>query len=270
MDFRFREEQELVRGLARQILETEVTRERLKAAEDEGGGFDPALWSRLAEANLLGVAVPEAHGGMGFGLLELCVLLEELGRVVAPVPAVATLVLGALPITEWGTDAQRARWLPALAAGKAILSAALGDVGGDAPERPATRADRRGPAWVLSGEKRGVPHAHRTQRILVPARTEAGVALFLLDPQAPGVSLGRSVTSTGEPLCDLTLQETPVEEDALLGGDARGGALALGRLQDLARVAHAAVQLGVAARALEITADHVRERVQFGDRKSVV
>src|SRR5688500_20383679 len=102
MDFSFTEEQGAIRALAAEILGAEMTAERLKAAEREPGWVDAALWQRLAEANLLGVAIPEAHGGMGMGFLELCVLLEEVGRAVAPGPWLATLVHGALPLAEFG------------------------------------------------------------------------------------------------------------------------------------------------------------------------
>ncbi len=181
MDFSYGEEQNAIRELARGILDKELTRDRLKAAAATADGIDAALWKTLAEANLLGVAVPEAQGGMGLGLLELCTLLEEIGRAVAPVPALASLVLGGLPIARFGSDAQRTRWLRALASGDAILSAALVDAGSDDVARPATRARRDGNSrqpsgasdWILDGAKRLVPAASRAARVLVPAATAA-------------------------------------------------------------------------------------------------
>ncbi|RIK91352.1 MAG: acyl-CoA dehydrogenase, partial [Proteobacteria bacterium] len=133
MDFRYSDEQNTIRELARGIFEKEVTPERLKAAEATPDRFDAALWKTLAEANLLGVAVPEAQGGMGLGLPELCTLLEEAGRAVAPAPALAALALGGLPIAKFGSEAQRARWLAPLAAGDALLTAALDDAGSEDP-----------------------------------------------------------------------------------------------------------------------------------------
>ncbi len=259
MDFAFREEQELVRDLARQILEREVTPERLKAVEAGADGFDAELWRKLADANLLGIAVPEAQGGMGLGLLELCVLLEEVGRAVAPVPAGAALVLGALPILEAGSAAQRERWLTPLARGEAILSAALVDASSDDPARPGTRARRDGDGWSLDGVKRLVPAAHLATRVLVPAASDDGVAIFLVDPGAAGVGTERRRISTGEVLADLTLEGAHGERL----GQGPGAALAA-RLFDLGQVALCATQLGVSERALEITAGHLREREQFG------
>ena len=111
MDFRFSEEQEALQGLAREIFENEVTPERLKAVESAGEGIDDELWSRLAEANLLGLSIAESQGGMGMGFFELCVLLHEMGRAVAPVPLLSSLVGAAGPLAEFGTEAQRDRWL---------------------------------------------------------------------------------------------------------------------------------------------------------------
>ncbi len=257
MDFCFRETQHVVRDLARGILEQEVDAERLKAAEAAADRFDAALWARLAEANLLGIPVPESLGGMGMGFLEVCTLLEELGRVVAPAPVLPTLVLGALPLAEAGSEAQRRRWLPAVAAGEAILGAALA-------EDPPSRAVRDGSEWILEGVAAAVPAAHLAARILVPARTGSDLALFLVDPGAAGARLTRGRASTGEPLCELALDGVRVAAADRLGDAERDATALLERLADLARVAGAAMQLGVSARALEITAGHVRERVQFG------
>ena len=147
MDFRFTEEQDALRELAREILENEISPERLKQSEAGGEFFDREAWARLAESNLLGLAVPEAQGGMGMGFLELCVLLVEVGRTVAPLPVVPTLAYGALPIARFGTEAQRDRWLPPVAKGEILLTAAVGDGplvsarrDGDAKEKTTTTA----------------------------------------------------------------------------------------------------------------------------------
>jgi hypothetical protein len=230
------------------------------------------LWKTLAEANLLGVAVPEAQGGMGLGLLEVCTLLEEIGRAVAPVPVLASLVLGGLPIARFGSEAQQERWLRALATGGAILSAALVDAASDDVAQPATRARRDGNSrqpsgssgWILDGAKRLVPAAARAVRILVPARTDAGVGIFLVDPNASGVALTAQRTSTGERLFDVTLAGVRVAADDLLGGDAKSGAVAVRWIHDCALTALCVTQVGVSERALEITAAHLKERIQFG------
>src|SRR6059036_3257619 len=128
MDFAFTPEQEALRDLAREILTDHVTHERLKALESGPDWFDRQTWEALAKASLLGVALPEEHGGAGLGLVELCLLLAQVGWTVAPVPTWPTLVLGALPLAAGGTRAQRARWLPGVAAGEVILTAGLAEV----------------------------------------------------------------------------------------------------------------------------------------------
>lgn len=264
MNFDFSEEQRMLRDLAREILEREVTPERLRAAEASPDAFDAALWSTLAEANLLGVAVPEAQGGTGFGLAELCLLLHEVGRAVAPVPALPALLWAGLPVAERGTPEQHERWLGGLAGGSLRITAGLLDAGSDDPARPSTKASRDGGAWVLEGGVREVPAVHLAERVLVPAAAEGGVGLFLVDPQARGVRVTRGAQSGGEPLFALSLGGVRVAEAELLGGEAgidpEAGTWLLAR----ALVGVCAVHLGVAERALEITADYVRGREQFG------
>jgi alkylation response protein AidB-like acyl-CoA dehydrogenase len=262
MDFSFGEEHALVRDLAREILSREVTPERLKAVEAAGAEHDGALWQQLAAANLLGVAVPEAQGGMGLGLVELCALLQEIGRTVAPVPVFPALALAGLPLARAGTPAQRERWLPALVRGEAILTAALLDDGSADPAAPATCARRRGARFVLEGGKRFVPAAGIASLLLVPASTDAGPRVFLVDPRAKGIALERQLTSGRRPLFSLALAEAEAED--VLGGEGFDAGELLHWLRDVALVANAALQLGVSERALEITADYVKQRVQFG------
>lgn len=264
MDFGLSEEQTSIRDLARGILEKEITLERLKGIEAGTDWFDRALWSTVAEAGLLGIAVPPEFGGMGFGLQEVCVLLHEVGRAAAPIPVFPTLVLAALPIAEFGTAEQKEKWLPAVVAGTATLTGALVDAGSSDPATPATKARRQGHAWRLTGEKLHVPAVHLAQRIIVPATSDDGVGLFLLDPQADGVRLTRCRTSTGELLFTVGLEGALVEEGNVLGGDVRSGDRRMNWLHEHALVATCAMQVGVSEKALELTAGYVRERVQFG------
>src|SRR5437763_1765313 len=123
MDFSFSEDQDSIRELARQILSTEVTVDRLKEVEAGDEHIDRRTWSKLAEAGLLGLALPEDVGGAGLGFLEVCLVLEEAGRTVAPLPLLPTLVLGALPIARFGTDEQCKALLPGVANGETLLTA---------------------------------------------------------------------------------------------------------------------------------------------------
>jgi alkylation response protein AidB-like acyl-CoA dehydrogenase len=264
MDFSYSEDQTLLRDLAREILEKEVTAERRKEIEQDPDWLDRGLWSQLAEANLLGLVAPEDLGGMGLGIEEVCLLLHEIGRAVAPVPLLPALVLASLPLAEFGTDEQKRAWLAPVASGEAILTGALVDAGSRDPSAPATTAKRAGDAWVLDGEKRLVPAVHLARRVLVPATTDEGVGIFLIDPRADGISLTRQQTSRGEPLFSIRLAGVEVGGSELLGGDSRSGARMLCWLHDCATVAVCATQIGVCERALEITAEYARERIQFG------
>jgi alkylation response protein AidB-like acyl-CoA dehydrogenase len=263
MDFSFTEDQEALRQLARTIFDDHCTHERLKAIEAQPEWFDRTLWGELAKANLLGVALPEDVGGSGLGLVELAVLLEESGRAVAPLPLWPSLVLGALPLDLFGSEAQRKQLLPGAASGEIILSAALVETGWDEPSVGATRATRDGSQWRLDGAKACVPAAHLASRILVPARTgEVAAGVFLVDPNASGVRLERQVTTTGEPQFEMTLSGVTVGADDVVGDPAGGGAIVDWTLQR-AVASLCAIGVGVADRALRMTAQYTTNRKQF-------
>lgn len=263
MDFSFTEDQDALRQLARAILDDHCTHERLKAIEGTTERVDRTAWSALADARLLGVALPEDIGGSGLGFVELCILLEEVGRAVAPVPAWPALVLGALPIDAFGSAAQRQRLLPGVIAGDTLLSAALVENGWDEPGTVTATAQRDGGQWRLDGAKALVPAAHLAARVLVPARTaDDALGVFLLDPQAPGVRLERQVTTTGEPQFDLTMSGATVGADNVLGDPAAGAAIVEWMLQR-ALTALCATATGVADRAVRMTAEYTTTRKQF-------
>src|SRR5688572_14190827 len=167
MDFSYSEDQQALRELARKILEERATHDRLKEVRKSAERVDLELWRELAKANLLGVAIPEAFGGTGTGLSELMILCEEVGRSVAPLPVLPALVEGALPIAAFGSEAQKKRWLPAVAAGEAILTAALADGPG-----ATVTAKKDGAGYRLDGHRPLVHAAHLAQAILVPAALE--------------------------------------------------------------------------------------------------
>jgi 3-oxocholest-4-en-26-oyl-CoA dehydrogenase beta subunit len=263
MDFSFSEDQEALRQLARTILADHCTHERLKAVEATPEWFHRPVWDELAKAHLLGVALPEDVGGSNFGFVELCILLEEVGRAVAPVPVWATLVLGALPINLFGSEAQRRRWLPGVVSGEVILSAALVETGWDEPGTITATAKRDGATWRLDGAKTCVPAAHLAARVLVPARTGDGAAgVFLVDPNGAGVRLEREITTNGEPHFELTLSGATVGTDEVLGDPAGGGAIVDWTLQR-AIAGLCAISTGVADRAVRMTAEYTTGRKQF-------
>jgi alkylation response protein AidB-like acyl-CoA dehydrogenase len=258
LDFSYTEDEQALRELSHKILEDYITQDRLREVEASEDRIDRKAWSALAEANLLGVALPEEYGGSDMGLAGLSILLEEIGSAVAPVPVYATLVLGALPVAEFGSDEQKQRLLPGVASGDIILTASLVETGDSA-----TSAHHDGTGWRLEGLRPFVPIAGIAHRVLVPARRESGeLGIFLVDPGTEGVSLEAQETTNRELQCVMHLSSARVPENDLLGAP-DGGEEIFRWTRDRALLAQCAIQLGVADRALRITADYTAERKQF-------
>jgi len=256
MDFSLSEDQQAIADLAGQILTDRATNERQREIERrDGPRFDPELWRELARAGLLGIPIPEAYGGAGLGFLEIAAILEHVGRHTAPIPILETLVLGALPLAEFGSEAQQAAWLPKVAAGDAVLSAALV---GDAP----VRAERDGDGFALRGERLFVPAAALADALLVPAESDAGSCFFLVDPHARGVGLEELATTSGQPESKLRLDGVRVSPDDRIGAAGDGERIAAW-IALRAKSAACMVTLGVCRAALELTSDYIKTRKQF-------
>lgn len=256
MDFTTTESQQAIQGLAAKLFADHCTQERLREVEDsDSAGFDRALWAKLAEAGLLGTAVPEEHSGLGLGLLELSVLLEEAGRAAAPVPLLGGLALGALALVRHGSPEQQAAHLPGVAAGTTLLVGALTEPLGEEVS-PATTAIRDGQEWVLEGTKICVAGGPYADLLLVSAATSGGPRLFLVDPAADGVTVQRQDTITYAPEAMVVLHGAPGE---LVGGDD-----AVTDVVQVGQAAACALLVGTAAAALHLTAEYTKTREQFG------
>jgi 3-oxocholest-4-en-26-oyl-CoA dehydrogenase beta subunit len=235
MDFSPTEAQLDLGALTRRILGDHVTTESL--GTHGSGGFDAPLWTVLAKAGVLDAALPSAVGGGGFGLLEQCSVLTEVGRAVAPVPYLASVVQAASALAEFGPPELVERWLVPVVRGSAVLAVALGN--------GFTASDGR-----LSGTQTAVPYAAFADALLV----EASGGVYVVEKDAPGVSIApqRTIDHADAALVDLT--------------DAPG--VPLGDIAEWLRrrgtVGICAQQLGVVERALELTAAYTREREQFG------
>jgi 3-oxocholest-4-en-26-oyl-CoA dehydrogenase beta subunit len=271
MDFTFSEEQEAVRQSAQAVLAGMITPDRVKEIEASEERFDRALWAELAKADLLGLVLPEAYGGGGYGMIELCLLLEVQAGVVAPIPLWATLVLGALPLAQFGSEELASRWLPGVAAGAVVLTGALADVAGDlangGPGQPSVVASpRKKGGYKLSGTAFAVPYAHVADRVLVPAATpDGGTIIAVIDPTAEGVTVERAVTTNREVHPHLHLDKLVVTEaDLLAGGDPAQGAAVVSWILERAWTGLCALQVGVAEAALAQTAEYLNTREQFG------
>jgi 3-oxocholest-4-en-26-oyl-CoA dehydrogenase beta subunit len=243
MDFSFSSDQQDLRELAAKILSDATTLERTKQVVAESDGFDRDLWAALAEAGIVGISLPESTGGGGLGFLETCIVLEEVGRTAAPIPALAVMGLAAPALAEFGaTDA-----LEGVAAGTRIVTAALTEAVGDvyAPSTSAT-------GGKLTGEKVCVPAGMWAERIIVSAND----GLYLVDPSTSGVTVEREDTMLGAPTARLVL--SGAEATKLAGPEG------LTWLLERAQTAMTVTMSGAANAALDLTATYVKEREQFG------
>jgi alkylation response protein AidB-like acyl-CoA dehydrogenase len=276
MDFTLNETQTAVAEAADGIFGGLVTPERVQAVERSEERFDRELWAALADADLLGLAVPEAYGGGGTGLVEVDLVLEAQGRVVAPVPLWSTVVTGVLPLSEFGSEALRAALLPGVVSGDVVLTAALTDVAGDlavggegrptVSAAPAAGEGDGAAGVVLSGTAFAVPHAHVATRVLVPAVTgDGGVVVAVVDPRADGVTLEWAETTNREVHPHLTFEGVAVAaEDLLADGDPGRGSEVVRWMLERAWTGLCALQVGVAEAAVAQTAEYLNTREQFG------
>jgi alkylation response protein AidB-like acyl-CoA dehydrogenase len=270
MNFGFNEEQELLRATARKFFENECPSEVVRALMDTPEAMTADLWKKLAEQGWTGLIYPEAYDGMGLGLVDLVVLMEEMGRAVVPGPYFSTLLLGGLAVLEAGSEAQKKEWLPRIASGhKRVTLAWMEPSATLGPAGVALAATEKGGRYTLSGTKLFVPDAHTADAIVVAARTSAGpdaagVSLFLVPKDTVGleVKLLPTMDQTRK-LCEVTLRDAAVGADALLGAAGAGWA-PLSRVLDRATVALCAEMCGGAAKVLDMTVEYAKIRQAFG------
>ena len=269
IDFGLSEDQEALGRAARDFLARECPPALVRETARTPDGVPRALYTRMAELGWMGLIVPEAQGGLGLGILELALVLEELGRVAAPGPFAGTqLVIAAL--LRAGTAAQRKRWLPRLVGGEIFGAVAcLEESDRHDPAGIMTRARASRQGFTLDGRKLFVFGAPGADLLLVAARTRAGsgpagISLFLVEASGPGVRIRPEETiDLTRRVGEVELRGAAVPRDALLGKPGGGWPL-LARLLDLGAIAIAADSLGGAERTLEMGVDYSKVREQFG------
>jgi hypothetical protein len=263
MNFDFSDEQKQMRDEARKFLAEKCPPKAVRAVVDGKAPYDSKLWKGLAEMGFLGVAIPEAYGGTGAGHLELCVIAEEMGRALAPVPFSSTVYLAAEALLMAGSEAQKKKWLPLIASGEAIGTLALFEGKGN-PSPQAIKLTASGNN--LNGVKKPVPDGAVADFIIVAARTGASgrdsdISLFLVDMKAGGAeakALTNVDPSRGQ--AELTFKNCPAEP---LGPANEGWSL-VSQVLDRAAVLMAFEQIGGADRALEMGRDYALDRIAFG------
>jgi alkylation response protein AidB-like acyl-CoA dehydrogenase len=268
MDLGLSEEQELLKSTARDFLEKESPEELVRRMEEDEKGYDPALWKKMADLGWQGLIIPEEHGGAGFGFLDLTVLLEEFGRHLVPGPFIPTVVLGAIPIIEAGSEQQQKYWLPKIASGEAIWTLAYTEPSGRwDPEGVELKVTKEGDGYVLNGTKLFVQDAHVADWLIVIGRSsgngEQGLTGLVVDPKSPGIEINLLKTIASDRQAEVVFNNVKVPGNHLLGPE--GGAWSwLKPVMMKATVAECAYLVGLAQMDFEISVNYAKERVQFG------
>ncbi|MBI3784885.1 MAG: acyl-CoA dehydrogenase family protein [Deltaproteobacteria bacterium] len=270
MDFGFSEEQEMLRQSARQFLETECQMTYVRKMMDDDTGFSEEQWKKMADLGWLGLVFPEEYGGAGLNMVDLVVVLEEMGRCVMPGPFFASVILGGLAIDLGGSKAQKKKYLPGICDGS--LKATLAQVeesGRWDADGIMLEAKKSADGFTLSGTKLFVHDAHNADLLIVPARTGGkkgpkGITMFIVDAKAAGleITLLKTMDQTRK-LCEVKLNNVVVGKDAVLGKANQGWAL-LDRLIDRAKVALCAEMCGGMQKVLEMSVEYANVREQFG------
>ena len=263
MNFDFSDDQKQLRDQARRFLAEKCPPKAVREVLDGKAAYDKALWKGLAEMGFLGVAIPEEFGGAGAGHLELCVIAEEMGRALAPVPFSSTVYLAAEALLLAGSDAQKAKWLPLVASGEAIGTLALFEGSGNpSPDKIQLTASN----GTLSGIKKPVPDGAIADFAIVAARTgttgrETDIALYIVDLKGDGVE-ARALANVdpSRQQAEIVFRNAKAE---LLGATNEGWSI-LTRVLDRAAVLVAFEQVGGSDRALEMGRDYALDRIAFG------
>jgi alkylation response protein AidB-like acyl-CoA dehydrogenase len=263
MNFDFSDEQKQLRDEARKFLAEKCPPKAVRAVLDGNAAYDRDLWQGLADMGFLGVAIPETFGGAGAGHLELCVIAEEMGRALAPVPFSSTVYLAAEAILLAGSDAQKQKWLPLISSGAAIGTLALFEGSGNPSPQAVKLTASNG---SLNGTKKPVPDGAIADFAIVAARTgstgrETAISLFLVDMKAEGIeakSLTNVDPSRGQ--AEITFKNAKAEP---LGAANEGWSI-LSQVLDRAAVLMAFEQVGGSDRALEMGRDYALDRIAFG------
>jgi len=263
MNFDFSDEQKQLRDEARKFLSEQCPPKAVRAVLDGKVAYDKGLWKGLAEMGFLGVAIPESYGGTGAGHLELCVIAEEMGRALAPVPFSSTVYLAAEALLLAGTEAQKQKWLPAIARGDAIGTLALFEGKGN-PRQEAIKLSASG--GTLNGIKKPVPDGAIADFAIVAARTgssgrETDISLFLVDLKSEGVE-ARDLTNLDPTHGQAELTFKNCKAEPL--GRANEGWSIITQVLDRAAILTAFEQVGGADRALEMGRDYALDRIAFG------
>ena len=266
------EDQELLAQTARDFVRTNSPLSRLRALRDgqDSVGFSPDLWQEMAQLGWAGILIPEEYGGAGLGLADLAVVLEAVGRNLAPEPFLSTVLLGGQLLADAGSPEQKQAWLSGIATGEKILALAYQEARSRyALNRVATRATAEGDAWRLLGEKIQVLDGQNADALIVSARISGedtdqdGITLFLIAPDTPGVALIPQTRVDGRAAALVSLDGVKVGAESIVGTVGQGFQT-LSHIVDLATVGLCAEMLGGMSQVFDDTLAYLKTREQFG------
>ncbi len=269
MDFSLTKSQKLIRKSAKEFFEKEYSKDRIRELKEESKGYDPKTWKKMVELGYVGLMLPEQYGGMDGDIIDLLILMKEIGRNIVPSPFFATAVLCSLPLFRYGTDEQKEQLLPAIAEEGAIWSyASCEDMTSMKWSDIELTAKRDGADFMLKGSKLFVPYANAAEKLLVIARTskhsnpQDGLTLFIVDTNASGLGIELIPTTCRDARCEVRFNDVRVPESNVLGTVDQGWEIISDTMQ-MAALMKAAEMTGGARAVLDLTVKYVRERHQF-------
>jgi alkylation response protein AidB-like acyl-CoA dehydrogenase len=262
MNFAFSEEQEEFRRQVRKWLGKNAPSPVVRQLMETDSGFDRDLWKETADLGWQAMAIPEEHGGAGFGYLELTILFEEMGRSLFPAPFLSTIGLAMPLISDLGTDEQKKEMLSAIASGEKTVAVAFTEPSGQwDPAQVETSAVANGDRWIINGRKGFVVDGASADDLLVSAMTDTGIGIFVVAGASEAVERrGLETLDQTRKLAEVTFSGAKAE----LLGESRNGVPALRRMLDKAIVLLAAEQVGGAQKCLEMSVNYAKTRHQFG------
>ena len=271
MNYDLNEDQNIIKETARKFLTKACPAEFVRRMAEDSQGYTDEIWREMAELGWMGLMVPEEYDGFGGNLLDLTVLLSEMGYSALPGPFFSTVVLGGLTLVEAGTEQQKAEFLPKLAAGDLKLALAWLEEDGDwGPGGVNIFATREGEEYSISGAKLFVGDAAAADYIIVGVRTEArsedpaqGLSLFMIDSKSPGLTVTPLITLAGDKQYEVVFDQVKAPAEALMGEPGLAWPV-LKKIFLLAATAKCGEMIGASDKVMELVIPYTKERVQFG------
>ena len=265
------EEQQMLSDSAKDFAANRTPVNHFRSLRDNNDplNWDKDVWKEMVDLGWSGILIPEEFGGSDFGLAGISVIMQEVGKTLTPSPLFATAVMGASAINTFGTQEQKAEYLPKIAAGNITTAIAIDEESHHAPFNSIAQAELVGDEWVLNGKKKFVVDGASADILIILARTsgikgdKAGLTLFIVDANHTGVEIIKTDMADCRNYANIVLDNVTISKDALLGDQESGGE-AIDKILDEGRIALSAEMLGNSEAAFEMTLNYLKERKQFG------